>query len=178
MKQNWELDELIEYWTLLPDELALLGNKTGTTRLGCAVFLKYFQIKALFPPIKPEIPAVIINHVASQVGVPPDNYQQYDWSGRTAMYHRYQIREFFGFRKAKVSDAQALVDWLSENVLPREAELEHLKEIVKERFRDLKIEPPTPGRIERLIRSALQLYEGQFFSSALQKLSRLMPECH
>jgi hypothetical protein len=43
MKQNWELEELIEHWMLLPDELVLLGNKTGATRLGFAVLLKYFQ---------------------------------------------------------------------------------------------------------------------------------------
>jgi TnpA family transposase len=171
MKRNWEIDELIEYWTLLPDELALLGNKTGATRLGFAVFLKYFQLQALFPPTQPEIPAIILNHIASQVNVPPEEYQHYDWSGRMARYHRNQIRELFGFRKAKAEDAKALVDWLVENVLNREADAEHLKAIVKERFRDLKIEPPTLGRIERLIRSALRTYENQFFQSTLQKLS-------
>jgi hypothetical protein len=34
MKRNWTTEELIEDWTLLPNELALLENKTGTTRLG------------------------------------------------------------------------------------------------------------------------------------------------
>jgi hypothetical protein len=36
--------------------------------------------------------------------------------------------------------------------------MEHLKVMVTERFRDLKIEPPTPDRLERLIRSACSTY--------------------
>ena len=36
LKDHWELDELIEHWTLLPEELELLINKTGVARLGVA----------------------------------------------------------------------------------------------------------------------------------------------
>ena len=31
MKRVWTADELVEYWTLTPDELALLTNKTGVS---------------------------------------------------------------------------------------------------------------------------------------------------
>lgn len=54
MKRNWEVEELIEYWTLLPSELALLGSKTGAARLGFAVSLKYFQLETKFPAKKPD----------------------------------------------------------------------------------------------------------------------------
>ncbi len=91
---------------------------------------------------------------------------------KTEVYN--DIREFFGFRKATVMDAKAISNWLTENVLTVEAELEHLKEIVYQRFRDLKIEPLTPGRIERLIRSAKRTYETEFFAQTLSKLS---PSC-
>lgn len=171
MKQNWELDELIEHWTLLPDEIKLLGNKTGATRLGFAIVLKYFQLFVHFPVQKPDVPNIVITHIASQVNVSPQDYQKYDWQSRMAMYHRSQIREFLGFRKAKVSDARAVVEWLIEKVLVTEASLEHLHEIVKGQFLSLKIEPPTNGRIERLIRSALRTFETNFFESIRQKLS-------
>lgn len=171
MKRNWELDELIEHWTLLPEEIKLLGNKTGATRLGFAIILKYFQLFVHFPVQKPDVPHIIISHIASQVNASPQDYQKYDWQSRMAMYHRSQIREFLGFRKAKVSDARAVVEWLIEKVLVTEASLEHLHEIVKEQFLSLKIEPPTSGRIERLIRSALRTYETNFFDSIGQKLS-------
>jgi len=171
MKRNWELDELIEHWTLLPDEIKLLGNKTGATRLGFAIVLKYFQLFVHFPVQKPDVPNIVITHIASQVNVSPQDYQKYDWQSRMAMYHRSQIREFLGFRKAKVSDARAVVEWLIEKVLVTETSLEHLHEIVKGQFLSLKIEPPTNGRIERLIRSALRTFETNFFESIRQKLS-------
>jgi hypothetical protein len=34
MARPLELDELAEHFTLLPDEVALLRNKSGPTRLG------------------------------------------------------------------------------------------------------------------------------------------------
>jgi hypothetical protein len=45
MKRQWETEELIEHWTLHVEELALLGNKSGATRRGFAVLLKFFQKK-------------------------------------------------------------------------------------------------------------------------------------
>jgi len=41
MRQRWEAEELVEFWTLEADELALVANKSGTTRLGFAVLLRY-----------------------------------------------------------------------------------------------------------------------------------------
>jgi hypothetical protein len=49
MKRHWGTDELVEHWTLLPRETELLTNKTGATRLGFAVLLKFFQLEAYFP---------------------------------------------------------------------------------------------------------------------------------
>jgi TnpA family transposase len=171
MKRNWEVKELIEYWTLLPSELALLGNKTGATRLGFAVSLKYFQLETKFPAKKPDISFPVLSHLAAQVNVPSEEYQEYDWHTRSSRYHRHQIREYFGFRACVATDVKTLFDWLVEQVLPYEADLEHLKEIVAERFLNLKVEPPTEGRIERLIRSAIHTYETNFFQTIHLHLS-------
>lgn len=43
------------------------------------------------------------------------------------------------------------------------------------RFRELKVEPPTPDRIERLIRSAIHTHEEQFFQTTFQKLPPSSP---
>lgn len=42
MRREWEPEDLIASWTLLDDDWRLVGNKTGTTRLGFAVILKFF----------------------------------------------------------------------------------------------------------------------------------------
>src|SRR5260370_42267264 len=49
MKRAWHPDELAQCWTLSPDELELLGNKTGVTRLRFAVLLEAFQFDGRFP---------------------------------------------------------------------------------------------------------------------------------
>lgn len=42
MRRTWTKEELVERWTLSPNELPLLANKTGATRLGFAVLLRFF----------------------------------------------------------------------------------------------------------------------------------------
>lgn len=172
MKRHWEVDELIEYWTLLPDEETLLGNKTGANRLGFAILLKFFQLEVRFPQHIRDIPKPVVVHLSKQVGVPSEEYHTYDWQGRSIKYHRAEIRSFLGFRKATVSDAQEMANWLLEQVLGHEQDVEHLEAVVIQRFRSQRIEPPTNLRINRLIRSALRTYEKNFFSSTLQKFSK------
>ncbi len=88
MKRQWTPEELIEQWTLLPDDLALVGNKTGPTRVGFAVLLKYFQHEGRFPQAKHELPGQIAAYIAKQVGGTTEQYLQYDWGGRAIEHHR------------------------------------------------------------------------------------------
>ena len=91
--------------------------------------------------------------------------------GRTIKYHRAQIREFLGFREATVEDGEALVAWLDEHVLPEDQHLDHLHGKVLDRCRALHLEPPTPERIDRLVRSALHAFEKRFCAATLKRLS-------
>jgi hypothetical protein len=56
MKRQWTHDELAKHWTLLPDELKLLANKTGATRLGFGLLLKAFAYQGRFPRHMRELP--------------------------------------------------------------------------------------------------------------------------
>ncbi|MGV9776428.1 DUF4158 domain-containing protein [Streptosporangium sp. NPDC003464] len=49
MRREWELEDLIECWTLNEAEAELLANKSGATRLGFALMLKYFELEGRFP---------------------------------------------------------------------------------------------------------------------------------
>lgn len=171
MKRHWELDELVEHWTLLPNELALVGNKTDPNRLGFAVLLKFFQIEARFPVEPQEVPDVVVQYIAQLVGVLPEKYGEYDWNGRTTKYHRTKIRSLLGFRSASVQDTQSLTKWLIEQVLPVKRELEYLITAFLGQCRAWQIEPPTSGRIERLVRSALHTYEERFCHAIYAQLS-------
>ncbi|WP_445671365.1 DUF4158 domain-containing protein [Paenibacillus sp. FSL R10-2748] len=134
MKRNWELDELIEHFTYLPNEMQQIGNKSSETRIGFAVMFKFFQYEARFPFHKFEVPKAVISYIAKQIEVLAELYAQYDWNGRMIKYHRAQIREFFGFRENTVQDSQEMSEWLCQHVLHRSQEWEHIKESVYGRF--------------------------------------------
>jgi TnpA family transposase len=170
MKRQWTRDELGDHWTLSPKELELVANKSGATRLGFAVLLKAFTLEGRFPGQKHDIPGAVIVHVGNQINVPADLYPRYEWSGRTIEYHRAQIREFLGFREATVQDGNELVTWLVQQVLPHDHREEHVGEAVFGRCRALRIEPPSIGRIDRLVRSALHSFEERWCASVLERL--------
>jgi hypothetical protein len=172
VKSNWDTEELIENWTLLPTELELVRNKVGGNQIGFALLLKHFQIFTCFPDEKSSIPQIIISYIANQLKIPESSYSDYDWQGRTAKVYRVEIRSLFNFRVATVQDSVEMSDWLIKEVLPHEQKFESLVEIVYQRWRELQIEPPTSGRIERLIRSAISQYESEFCYHTLSVLSK------
>ena len=69
MPEPLDLDELVEHFTLLPGELALLRNKSGATRLGFAVMLKFLPWKGRFPRGRSDLPDEVVAFVAKQVKV-------------------------------------------------------------------------------------------------------------
>ncbi len=171
MKRTWDIEELIEHFTLVPPELELLGNKTGATRLGFALLLKCFQLEGRFPTAKHEIPRSVIDYVAHQLQLDAALFSEYDWEGRTITNHRTQIREHFEFREATSADAEEVTNWLVSTGQAAMPHLERLKATVYARFRELRLLPPTPERIERLIHSACATAEQQFFAETFARLS-------
>jgi len=117
------------------------------------------------------VPAAVVTHLASRVGVPAEAYVAYDWRGRTIKYHRAQIRTAVDFRETSVEDADKLVDWLTNEVVPRERALDRVRSAVYARCRELRLEPPTLERIERLVRSALASHEQQVSTAVRGRLS-------
>lgn len=176
MKRSWTEEELVEQWTLFPDELVLVGAKTGHTRLGFAVMLRFFAGEGRFPRDKHEVPVEVLRFVGEQVGegseAGPEGWLRYDWGGRSVKYHRAQIREFFGFREATAEDGENVASWLLAEVLPREQDAVKLREAFHSRCRALRIEPPTPGRVDRLVASTSRRFEERFCASVFGRLPK------
>jgi hypothetical protein len=78
-------------------------------------------------------------------------WHDYSWGGRTAKYHRGEIRDFFGYRKASQEDIKVVRKWLLDDFLNQEYRLDHLQIAVLEHYRHLRIEPPATEQIRRLI---------------------------
>lgn len=172
MRSEWSTEDLVAAWTPVGDDWRLVGNKTGSTRLGFALVLKFFEIEARFPRDAAEFPDVAVNYVASQVKVDASELQGYPWSGRSAKYHREQIRDVFGFREFTRADEDKLTDWLATEVCPVELRDEQLREALMVRCRAERIEPP--GRVDRIIGAARASFEQRFCE---RTLARLGDEC-
>ena len=146
----------------------MVGNKTGATRLGFSLVLKFFEIEARFPRDASEFPAAAVTYVAEQVKVDPGELAAYRFSGRTIEYHRAQIRDVFGFREFTRADEDKLADWLAHEVCPVELRDEQLREALLVRCRTERLEPP--GRIERIVGAARATFEQQFCDRTLARL--------
>jgi TnpA family transposase len=172
MTQIWTEERLVADWLLLPLEQDLLHRRRGATRLGFALQLKFFQLEGRFAASPSEIPPQAVDFVARQMGEMPEQWEDYPWDGRMAKYHRAEIRQWLEFREATPQDIRDLERWLVEEVLDQEHRLERLRETSLERFRKLRIEPPTPNRLNRHIKSALRAHETRFCEDVFDRLDR------
>ncbi|MGV9599487.1 Tn3 family transposase [Streptosporangium sandarakinum] len=169
MRREWELEDLIACWTLDEDEFALVGNKTGATRLGFSLMLKYFELEARFPR-REDVPRPAVEFMAGQVKVDPELFAGYDFTARQVTNHRKQIREFYGFCEPTVGDEDKLIVWLASDICPAEMSRDRLRAALLALCRQEKIEPPTPGRIERLLGAAEAMFERQFTAGTVSRL--------
>lgn len=111
MKRNWQPEELVEHWTLLPTELTLLTPKKAANRLGLAILLKFYQYEGKFPNQKHEISHQVVSYIGSQLKIEPNLFDSYDFQGRTVKVHRVAIRKYLGFHEATLSDQKSLAKW-------------------------------------------------------------------
>ncbi len=165
------VDPVDDRWALRAADRTLIGNKTGATRLGFAVLLKLFAAEGRFPRRPEDVPLAAVEAVASQVGVSAASWRSYPWQGRTIEYHRAQIRAALGFREATDDDAAALGGWLGQQVLTLERRHDRMVAAARERCRTLKLEPPSPDRLDRLVRSALHRQEEALCAAVLARLT-------
>ncbi|MET8335987.1 DUF4158 domain-containing protein [Streptosporangium canum] len=170
MRREWELEDLLDCWTLDEQELALLANKSGATRLSFGLMLKYFELEARFPR-REDVPRAAVDFMAGQVKVEAALFAFYDWSGRSIKNHRAQIRDFHDFRKPTVGDEDKLADWLATKICPVEMSRDRLRGALLTRCREDRIEPPKMTRIERVLGAAEALFERTFTHTILNRLS-------
>ncbi|MBA8824775.1 hypothetical protein FHX42_002122 [Saccharopolyspora lacisalsi] len=168
MQREWASDELVESWTLAGDDWRLVGNKSGATRLGFALLLKFFEIEARFPRYAEEVPPQAVGYVAEQVGVDAEVFGHYSWRSRSIKEHRAQVRAAFGFREFSRGDEDKLAGWLADEVCPVELREDRLRQAVLVRCRADGIEPP--GRLDRIIGSARSTFEQRFCQRTVERL--------
>ncbi|MEE1836194.1 DUF4158 domain-containing protein [Streptomyces sp. SP17KL33] len=171
MRQDWEPEDLIEVWTLLEDDMKRVRNKSGATRLGFALLLKFFEVEARFPESAQEVPTAAVEYVAQQVKVPAEAWADYDWQSKAIQRHRGEIRAAYGFRANTEEDQDRLAAWLATELCPVEMSRDRLAAAVVARCRSDHIEPSAPGQVRRLVGRAVTDFEAQFCRSRLERIS-------
>ena len=171
MKQAWHPDELTQHWTLADDDYRLLGEKTGATRLAFAVLLKAFQYEGRFPLRRDTVPVPVLAHLAAQVAVPLAAYATLDWDGRSARRHRADIRAYCGYDVFTLAHEADLIAWLSPHVSSPDPTSEALTLTAYRHLRSLKLEPPLPARLRRLLQAAVRHREARLVEETVARLS-------
>ncbi|MBL1119601.1 DUF4158 domain-containing protein [Streptomyces sp. 110] len=177
-RQAVGMDELVEHWTVLDDETDVIAGKRGGTRLGFAPLLKHYTRHGRFPRGRGDISDEAVAFVARQRGIPAAEFDSYQWAGSTIEYHRAQIREHLGFRTCSVADAEKLTAWLAANVAHAERHAGQVREELLKHCREEAIEPPSPDRVTRMVRSALHTAEESWFTAVAARLPQEVREAH
>ncbi len=171
MKKKWDLEELIEQFTILPFEMNLLSNKTPENRLAFVILFKIFQYQGKFPQSFLEIPETVLKYIAKQVNVSVDSLNSYDLNGRSAKSQRVQIREYFGYRTSTIDDMNLLAKWLREQVLNQDTDLQWVKDQASAELRKRQLESPTQGRMDRFLRSVIKQHEEEIFQETYEQIT-------
>jgi TnpA family transposase len=171
VRREWDLEDLIECWTLDETELKELGNKSGATRLGFALMLKYFELEGRFPR-REDVPRAAVEYMAKQAKVAPELFAGYPWAGSSFDRHKADIRKFHRFRVITVGDESKLASWLATTMCPAEMSRDRLRAALLARCREMRVEPPKPAQVERLLGSAETAFERQFTATTVNRLGK------
>lgn len=171
MKHFWTEEDLIEHFTISNEERELLSKKPSAGKVAFAVLLKFYQHEGMFPSHRVDVPKSVASYIARQIGFSFTDFYSCDWQGRTIKRYRTQIRKFLGFRKWSRRYSNRLIQWLITNILPELFKAEQLKETAVKYLHELKMEPPKTVTLERIINSAVNSWEENFFRALSGRLS-------
>ncbi|MFF7780446.1 DUF4158 domain-containing protein [Streptomyces tanashiensis] len=172
MGRDLGLDGVVDHFTLSSDEAGWLRNKSGATRLGFAVQLKFLTWRGRFPRMRLELPVDAVEHVAKQVGVAASELGFYDFTSRAAKRHRSELRDLTGWHECTKTDLVKLVSHLVDVIWHDERREEQVRaELLRQMRVDL-IEPPTAGQVDTIIRSALHQADERAVAEVAARLAR------
>ena len=125
--------------------------------------LLFFRARGRFPRAAAEVDEGAVTELARTLGVPvpvDGTALLPGFDDRTLKRQRAEIRALLGFREASVADAEELGAWLRDHVVPRTRAVSEITAEAEARCRALRLEPPTPDRVARIVRAVVCAYDG------------------
>jgi len=133
-------------------ELKLVKPKQSSNQLAFAVMLKFFQLEGHYPVNGEVIPEALTTCLANQLGIEVSGMENFNWENRSIERFRGEIRKLLGYRKFATADSRRLITWLLKHVLPQQAPTKpQCFELAYQFFRNQKLEPCAPKKLERYI---------------------------
>ena len=102
--------------------------------------------------------------------VDPALFAKYSWTGRSIKYHQSQIRKVYGTRPPTEADEDRWAQWLAEEMCPAETNRDRLAAALRRRCRSEKVEPPSPGQVERVVASGCRRFDDAFAATTAGRL--------
>lgn len=161
--------EMNEHWLLDGEELGLLKGKTKPGRLIFSVLLKYFRRYQRFPDRLQNVPAVIVDYLASQIGTHASDFLV-QGSDRMLRRFRNEVRNYLGIRRFNDRDAVKFRQWLCSEIFLEGHESLVLDEKVTQWLIDHDVERPHPSHLARLISSEESAFEARLFKDVASRL--------
>ena len=175
MRREWQPEELIDCWTLVDRDWELVANKSGATRLGFALLLKFFELEGRFPAHAGGA-AAGGGRVRRRPGEGRRRASSRSTSGRGARSsitaRRSAKRPDFGSRRARMRSGWR-GGWRRRCARSSSARSASATALLA-RCREERLEPP--GRIARLLGSARRLADERFCAGTVARLDQLAVE--
>ena len=156
-------------WDLTPADRPLVEAKRWGSRLRFAVMLLFVRARGHFPRAAAEVDEGAVAELARALGVPApvDGTPLLpEAADRTAERQRAEICTLLGFREASVADAEALG-----TVVARTRDVDAIAAEAEARCRSLRLEPPTPDRLTRVVRGAVRAYDERRYAEIHTRLA-------
>ena len=165
---------LDDVWQLTPADRLLVQAKRWGNRLRFAIMLLFYRARGRFPRAAAEVDKDAVAELARALGVPTpgDTAALLPSSDdRTLERQRAEIRALLGFREATVADAEDLGAWLRDHAASRTRDIARLIAEAEARCRALRIEPPAPDRLARVVRAAVRAHDERRHAAVHARLS-------
>jgi hypothetical protein len=175
MKLTWSPEELIEHWSVEPEERAKVP--TGTDAAGALGFiaqLTFCRMYARFPERRADFAPAVLTHLAAQIGVIEQDLTAYAWTGRTGRRHRRCILDSLGFSPFDATAKTAFRLWLTTELFPNEPNAAETEERIDRWFMTAKRERPGAYRLDRFIGAARRSYDEGIFQTVMERLAPQM----
>lgn len=172
MKNNWTLEELENFWKLLPEEKILLGKKQGIQKFLYLLLLKYYSLDYQFPESIRDIPRALIKFGTQQYGITLDTNDITNFLDTHHNYIKYQkeVRAFYGTCLFSVADHKMIAGHVYKLALETVKEDKLEAELIL-LLKRLKIERPGTHIIRDLIKQGLVDLEAYLFQHIYESLT-------